>query len=157
MAARMPMIETCCMISDRLNGEKNLLPATKPKMMMEKTRTITGTMVGLPCRKCWATPRGPFALCVKTATLLSLSNQSDVIRQLTDWVTHDPAARKFIAGEPDQWGMVVNPNYEGLALPAAEIPLLDDFVPETGNTCRQENPAVYFNQIATDQQGQRVA
>ncbi len=82
------------------------------------------------------------------ATLLSLSNQSDVIRQLTDWVTHDPTARDFIAGEPDQWGMVVNPNYEGLALPAAEIPLLDDFVPETGNTCRQENPAVYFNQIA---------
>ena len=74
------------------------------------------------------------------ATLLSLSNQSDVIRQLTDWVTHDPAARKFIAGEPDQWGMVVNPNYEGLALPAAEIPLLDDFA----LTARDRRVAVVF-------------
>ncbi len=82
------------------------------------------------------------------ATLLSLSNQSDIIRQLTAWIMEDRAARDFVAGEPDQWGMVVNPNYEGLALPASEIPLLDDFVPETGNTCRQENPAVYFNQIA---------
>ena len=82
------------------------------------------------------------------ATLLSLSNQSDIIRQLTDWVMQDRAARDFVSGEADQWGMVVNPNYEGLALPASEIPLLDDFVPETGNTCRQENPAVYFNQIA---------
>ncbi len=70
------------------------------------------------------------------------------IMQDPEWVMQDREARDFVSGEADQWGMVVNPNYEGLALPASEIPLLDDFVPETGNTCRQENPAVYFNQIA---------
>ena len=51
-------------------------------------------------------------------------------------------------GTPDPWGMKVNPKYRGIDLPTAEWPLLDDFVPETGNQCRQQNPAVYFNQIA---------
>jgi hypothetical protein len=82
------------------------------------------------------------------ATLLSLSNESDVIHQLTEWVVADKDARDFIAGEADPWGMVVNPNYRDLQLPATSIPLLDDYVPETGNTCRQQNPAVYFNQLA---------
>lgn len=82
------------------------------------------------------------------ASLLSLSNSSDVVEQLTAWVVADPAARDFIAGEVDPWGMVVNPNYQDLALPASSIPLLDDFIPETGNTCRQQNPAIYFNQLA---------
>ncbi|WP_300645100.1 hypothetical protein [Nocardioides sp.] len=82
------------------------------------------------------------------ATLLSLSNESDVVQQLTEWVVADKDARDFIAGKEDPWGMVVNPNYRDLALPASSIPLLDDYVPETGNTCRQQNPAVYFNQLA---------
>lgn len=82
------------------------------------------------------------------AALLSLSNQSDVVRQLTEWVVADADARAFVAGEADPWGMVVNPNYRDLPLPTSSVPLLDDFVPETGNTCRQENPAVYFNQLA---------
>ena len=82
------------------------------------------------------------------ATLLSLSNSSDVIEQLTDWIAHDREAMAFVDGRADEWGMVVNPSYEGLDLPRSDIPLLDDFVPETENTCRQENPGVYFNQLA---------
>ena len=82
------------------------------------------------------------------ATLLSLSNSSDVIEQLTDWIAHDKEAMAFVDGKPDDWGMKVNPAYEGLELPRSEIPLLDEYVPQTENTCRQQNPGVYFNQLA---------
>lgn len=82
------------------------------------------------------------------ATLLSLSNSSDVIQQLTDWIAHDEDAMAFVGGKADDWGMRVNPAYEDLELPRADIPLLDEYVPETANTCRQQNPGVYFNQLA---------
>ena len=82
------------------------------------------------------------------ATLLSLSNSSDVIEQLTDYIAHDRAAMDFIDGKPDSWGMKVNPSYKKIDLPRSEWPLLDDFIPTTENTCRQNNPAVYFTQIA---------
>ncbi len=82
------------------------------------------------------------------ATLLSLSNSSDVIEQLTDYIAHDKSAMDFIDGNPDQWGMKVNPSYKRIELPRAEWPLLDDFIPTTENACRQNNPAVYFTQIA---------
>ncbi len=73
-AARMPMIETCCTISDRLNGEKNFGPASAPKMMIEMTRTITGTIVGLPCRKCCVASRKFRFLWSNCATALSLAS-----------------------------------------------------------------------------------
>ena len=82
------------------------------------------------------------------ATLLSLSESSDAVEQLTDWIAHDKEALAFVDGKADQWGMKVNPAYEGLELPLTNIPLLDEYVPETQNTCRQENPGVYFNQLA---------
>lgn len=82
------------------------------------------------------------------ATVLSLSNSSDVVQQLTDYIARDRAAMAFVNGAPDPYGMVVNPAYRKLSLPRAEWPLLDDYVPETENTCRQENPGVYFNQLA---------
>lgn len=82
------------------------------------------------------------------ATLLSLSNASDVIEQLTDYLTQDKDAVAFIAGKPDPWGMRINPAYRKLKLPRAELPLLDDYVPTTQDVCRQNNPAVYFTQLA---------
>ncbi|WP_435741925.1 hypothetical protein [Nocardioides sp. SYSU DS0663] len=82
------------------------------------------------------------------ATLLSLSNGSDVVEQLTAYLAEDPDARAFVSGKPDPWGMRVNPEYRGIELPRAEWPLLDTYVPKTENTCRQENPAVYFTQLA---------
>jgi hypothetical protein len=82
------------------------------------------------------------------ATLLSLSNSSDVIEQLTDYIAHDKDAMDFLGGKPDPWGMVVNPEYKDLSVPRADWPLLDNYVPETQNTCRQQNPAVYFTQLA---------
>ncbi|CAB4719301.1 unannotated protein [freshwater metagenome] len=82
------------------------------------------------------------------AALLSLSNSSDVIYQLTDWMAQDKDALAFLGGKPDPWGMVVNPAYRDIAIPTAEWPLLDSYVPQTENTCRQDNPAVYFSQLA---------
>ncbi|MCW2764313.1 MAG: hypothetical protein JWO11_272 [Nocardioides sp.] len=82
------------------------------------------------------------------ASLLSLSNSSDVIQQLTDYIAHDRDAMDFIGGKADPWGMVVNPEYKEISVPTAEWPLLDSYIPETENTCRQENPGVYFTQLA---------
>ena len=51
-AARMPMMDTCCMIRLRLNGEKNLPPAMAQKTSTLRARTMTGTSVGLLCSMC---------------------------------------------------------------------------------------------------------
>jgi hypothetical protein len=82
------------------------------------------------------------------AALLSLSNDSDVVQQLTDWIAHDPAAMDWVNGKPDAWGMKVNPSYKKIKLPRSEWPLLDTYVPQTNDTCRQANPNVYFSQLA---------
>ena len=82
------------------------------------------------------------------ATLLSLSNSSDVIAQLTAYIANDRAAMDFVNGKPDPWGMKVNPSYKKIKLPRPEWPLLDDYIPTTENACRQNNPAVYFTQVS---------
>jgi hypothetical protein len=82
------------------------------------------------------------------ASLLSLANDSDIIQQLTDWIAHDDAAMDFINGKADPWGMKVNPSYKKIKLPRSEWPLLDTYIPTTNNTCRQNNPDVYFSQVA---------
>ncbi len=62
------------------------------------------------------------------STLLSLSGTSDVIHALTAYLNADPEARAFLDGKPDPWGMVVNPQYRGIALPGQFWPLQDTFV-----------------------------
>ena len=82
------------------------------------------------------------------ATLLSLSESSDVIEQLTEYIANDKDAMDFMGGAPDPDGMVINPAYKDLELPRPEWPLLDSYIPETANECRQANPQVYFTSIA---------
>ncbi|MET0822055.1 MAG: hypothetical protein ABWY58_13915 [Aeromicrobium sp.] len=82
------------------------------------------------------------------ATVLSLSESSDVISSLTSYLNADPEAKQFIKGARDPWGMVVNPSYKGLKLPVSEFPLRDTFVPTSGLECYQQNPAPYFSQLA---------
>lgn len=82
------------------------------------------------------------------ATLLNLSNDSDVVEQLTEWIAQDRAAMDFVDGKPDPWGMKVNPSYKKIKLPRSEWPLLDDYVPQTADPCRQNTATVYFTQIA---------
>lgn len=82
------------------------------------------------------------------ATLLALSNSSDVIEQLTEYIAQDKDAMAFIHGKADPWGMKVNPSYKNIDMPRADWPLLDTYIPKTESECRQKNPAVYFSQIA---------
>jgi hypothetical protein len=83
------------------------------------------------------------------ATLLSLSVSSDLIHQITSYIAQDVDAMAFMAGEPDPWGMRINPSYRDLELPRDEWPLLDDYVPVTENECLKQNPTVYFTQLAS--------
>jgi hypothetical protein len=82
------------------------------------------------------------------ATVLSLSESSDVIETLTSYIANDKDAMDFVNGKADPWGMKVNPSYKKIKLPTAEWPLLDDYVPPTNDECYQQNPAPYFTQIA---------
>ncbi len=51
-AAKIPITETCCRISDRLKGWKKRSPAITPNARILSSSTMTGTIVGLPCKKC---------------------------------------------------------------------------------------------------------
>lgn len=82
------------------------------------------------------------------ATVLSLSEGSDVMSTLTSYIANDAAAMAFIDGQPDQWGMAVNPKYKKIELPTDLWPLLDDFVAPSEQECYQQNPAPYFTQLA---------
>lgn len=82
------------------------------------------------------------------ATLLSLSESSDVIETLTSYIAQDPDAMDFVDGKADPWGMKVNPSYRKIELPVPEWPLLDDFVAPSALECYQQNPAPYFTQVA---------
>lgn len=82
------------------------------------------------------------------ATLLSLSESSDVLETLTSYIAQDEDAMAFIDGEADPWGMKVNPSYKKIKLPTPEWPLLDDYVAPSELECYQQNPAPYFSQLA---------
>ena len=73
------------------------------------------------------------------AVIMSLSESSDVIKALTQYFTTDPEASAFIAGQPDPWGMTVNPSYKDISLPVSEWPLLDEFIPSVNDPCLQAN------------------
>lgn len=82
------------------------------------------------------------------ATVLSLSESSDVLRSLTSYLEADPEARAFIDGKTDPYGMVVNPTYKGIDLPVSEWPLLDRFVPRYDMECQKQSSTPYFTQLA---------
>ena len=82
------------------------------------------------------------------ATVLSLSESSDVITTLTNYIAQDDDAMAFVNGRRDPWGMEVNPSYAKIELPTAEWPLLDDFVAPSEQECYLQNPAPYFTQLA---------
>ncbi len=83
-----------------------------------------------------------------SAALLSISNSSDIIEQLTSYIATDKAATDFIKGKPDPWGMRVNPSYKKVSLPRDEWPLLDSFIPKGSTQCQLANPSTYFNNLA---------
>lgn len=61
---------------------------------------------------------------------------SDANRALWSWVAANQDARDFVAGKPDQWGMRVNPAYQGMTLDREDFPRADSGCragPEPGN------------------------
>jgi hypothetical protein len=82
------------------------------------------------------------------ATVLSLSESSDVISSLTAYVAADAEASAFVRGKADPWGMVVNPSYRAVRLPVHEWPLLDTFVPRSTDECLAQVSTPYLTQIA---------
>jgi hypothetical protein len=71
----------------------------------------------------------PGALSDAASELVALSSDSDVVEALTTYINNDPTARAWLNGQPDQWGMTVNPAYKGIALPVNQWPLLSTFQP----------------------------
>jgi hypothetical protein len=88
------------------------------------------------------------------SALVMLSSDSDLVSALTSYINADPDARAWLDGQPDPWGMVVNPNYRGIKLPVDGWPLLDTFEPksiyENGtNPCLTLNPVPYLPLVAS--------
>jgi hypothetical protein len=50
---------------------------------------------------------------VDAGTLLVEEADSDAASTLWKWVLSDPSAEQWLSGQPDPWGMVVNPVYQG--------------------------------------------
>jgi hypothetical protein len=91
---------------------------------------------------------------VSASTVFSLSSDSDVMRSLTSYLTLDKETRAWLDGEPDPWGMKVNPNYAKIVLPVQTWPQLDTFEPKQyyasgSNPCLQNSPVPYLPLIAS--------
>ncbi|MBO9523927.1 MAG: hypothetical protein J7518_20525 [Nocardioidaceae bacterium] len=88
------------------------------------------------------------------AALLTLSSEADLVYALTSYLDQDPAARAWLDGAADPWGMVVNPKYKGLDLPVYSWPLLDDtlapksYIDGWTNPCYSNSPSPYLALIA---------
>ncbi|MCW2524747.1 MAG: hypothetical protein JWO63_3082 [Frankiales bacterium] len=84
-----------------------------------------------------------------SATLYAMSGDSDVMTALTSYINSDPDARAWLDGKPDPWGMVVNPNYRGIALPVSQWPQLDTYYDSlNSNECMADNQAPILPLIA---------
>lgn len=63
-----------------------------------------------------------FAVHIRPPDAMVQLGGSDVTSLLWSWVKADPDANAFLAGTPDPYGMVVNPNNKGLTLPTSTFP-----------------------------------
>lgn len=89
------------------------------------------------------------------SVLLTLSSQADTTWALTSYINADPAARAWLDGTPDPWGMTVNSAYKGIQLPVTNWPLNSTFKPPSwlaGNggptPCYAVNPSPVLPLIA---------
>ena len=67
---------------------------------------------------------------------------ADLNRELWAYVASDPSAVNFLNGQPDPWGMRVNPSYQSIAVPLDEFPKSDPlcltFTTGPGPLCTQD-------------------
>jgi hypothetical protein len=85
--------------------------------------------------------------------LMAISSDSDVMEALTSYINSDPTTRAWLDGKPDQYGMVVNPAYQGIKLPVDVWPLLSTFEPTAyyqsdNNDCLFNSPVPYLPLVA---------
>ncbi len=93
------------------------------------------------------------------SALLALSTQSDVMYALTSYINANPAARAWLNGKPDPWGMTVNSTYKGIKLPVSEWPLNSTWEPSAWtdpsnaglNECYFTSPSPVLPLIAAPQ------
>ena len=104
-------------------------------------------------------PNIPTSILDAKSTLLTVNTDSDVMQALTSYIMADPAARAFMNGEADPWGMKVNPAYNlktnksGFSLPTDNWPLLDSTEPtdeyQPGrNDCLFADPVPFLPLVA---------
>lgn len=79
------------------------------------------------------------------STLFTIASSSDVMSAVTSYINSDPEARAWLDGKPDPWGMVVNPNYQKIALPVDTWQLLDSAQP--ASLYNQNNPCLQANKV----------
>jgi hypothetical protein len=83
------------------------------------------------------------------AEMIMLNSTSDVVEALTSYINADPEARAWLDGQPDPWGMHVNPNYRDIELPVNSWPVLDQFeVKNPANDCLTSQPVPYLPLVA---------
>jgi hypothetical protein len=85
---------------------------------------------------------------VTASFLLTIQGNADVITALTSYIESNPAARAWLNGHPDPWGMVVNQAYKGkkLTLPSDAWPLLSTYEPEQWIQNPSEGPGLCYSQ-----------
>lgn len=77
---------------------------------------------------------------------LLVQGDLDLTHALTSYIVADPAARAWLGGAPDEWGMVVNPKFTAQQLPYSQIELRDDWrVPDNATSYRGQ---IWFNLTA---------
>jgi hypothetical protein len=81
---------------------------------------------------------------------LVINGDSDMVYQLTKWVWSNPAARAFLQGKPDPWGMHVNTYYKNEPMPTEQFQVLDPgyTAPEKNNIPGQSTMQVTWNPIS---------
>jgi hypothetical protein len=86
------------------------------------------------------------------AALAVMASDSDVMHALSSYIDADPEARAWLDGQPDPWGMVVNPAYKSIDLPVDNWPLLDTHLvhifPANANLCLALNPVPWLPLVA---------
>lgn len=86
------------------------------------------------------------------AALAVMSSDSDVMHALTSYIDADPEARAWLDGNPDPWGMVVNPAYRGIQLPVDNWPQLDTHIAQLAsgaNLCLTADPVPWLPLVSS--------
>jgi len=85
---------------------------------------------------------------VTASLLLMIQGNADVTQAVTSYIESNPAARAWLNGKPDPWGMVVNKAYRGkkLTLPTDTWPLQSTYIPQQWILNPSEGPGICYSE-----------